>query len=292
MIKILKKITPQFVFTFVGRYHVIKNTESFLQQPLYSILKLVRWTIFELLGLDISFTTPDGTRFTSMTRNYSSFIVYFTDYRDPSIQLFLNKHLTKDSIFVDAGANIGTYTIRAGQQVGSQGKVIAVEAHPSIYKYLLKNIELNNLNNITPVNVALGSERGTTEISYNDSNPGETHVAINGEKSIVVPIQTLDEVLEKLGVDHVDYLKIDVEGFELPLLLGSQETIKNNPEIVIQTELVEKHSKRYGRSVTQITDLLSSFGLIPHELDFEGNPAKIEKFDLARKEYDVLWWRE
>ena len=118
MNKILRRITPRFIIVFIERYRIIRNTESFLRRPLYDILKLIRWTIFELLGMDILFTTPDGTRFVSMTRNYSSFMVYFTDYRDPAIQLFLNKYLTKESIFVDAGANIGTYTIRAGQQIG------------------------------------------------------------------------------------------------------------------------------------------------------------------------------
>mgnify|MGYP001596006492 CR=1 FL=1 len=169
--------------------------------------------------------------------------------------------------------------------------MIAIEAHPSIYEYLLKNIKLNNLSNVTPVNIALGSDQGTTKISYNESNPGETHIATDGEKSLTVPIQTLDEVLKKLNVTHVDYFKIDVEGFEFPLLLGAQEPIKNNPKIVVQTELIEGHSQRYGRSISQIIDLLSGLGLTPHRLDSAGDSSIIRQFDLGLG-YDVLWWRE
>ncbi len=286
-----RKLIPKPVLNIVWRYKFVKSTESFSKSPIQSIFKLVRWTIFEIINADISFVTPNKTRYLSMPYNYSSFVVYFINYRDPGIQAFLQKYLTNGSVFVDAGANIGTYTVPAGKLVGSNGKIIAIEAHPFTYKYLLNNIKLNNLRNVTVLNVALGKEDGSIEMSYTKSNAGETHIAVGKEEKISVPLQTLDRVLSEIAITHVDYLKIDVEGFELPLLQGAQDTIMNSKNIVVQTELDENHSLRYGHSILETIDLLFSFGLTPHNIDSAGKAIVVER-DQLKPPCDVLWWRE
>lgn len=288
--KLILKISPKPILKLIERYSFVKINGLFHSRPLNSTLKLIRWTIYEWFGKEISFVTPDKTHFISMPNNYSSFAVYFTNFRDPNIQSFLNKKIAKGSIFVDAGANIGTYTVRASQVVGEMGKVIAIEAHPFTYDYLLRNIRLNNLKNVIPVNIALGSEHGTTEIVFNQTNAGETHIATSGEKSITIPMQSLDEILSRLNISKVDYLKIDVEGFEFPLLLGAKNIIKNNQNIIIQTELDENHPNRYGHPLSEINNFLFGLELTPHKIDSVGKSSIADKNDL--RSGDVLWWRE
>lgn len=290
MKKLLRKFVPAFILEPVDTYLYLKHSGAFTKHPFRDAFKLARWQFSRWFGSEILFTTPDGTRFISMPRNFSSLIVYFKNFRDPAIQKFMEVRLHDGSVFVDAGANVGTYTVRASQLVGTGGKVIAVEAHPFTFQYLQRNIALNDLNNVTPVHVALGSENGSINISYDASNPGETHIAGHKEQSVAVPLKKLDEVLSGAGISRVDYLKIDVEGFEYPLLLGSRRTIADNLNIVVQIELIEKHAARYGHSVKQIVEFLEGFGLSPHTVDDSGKPQPTDLFNLG--ENDVLWYRE
>jgi FkbM family methyltransferase len=246
--------------------------------------------MYGVMNTEVHFSTPDGTPFVSMPHNYSSLIVYIKNFRDPAIQKFMEQRLKEGSIYVDAGANIGTYTVRASPLVGQTGKVIAIEAHPRTYQYLQKNIETNNLKNVEPVPVALGAEHGSIEMAYTDANAGETHVAVGKEKSVSVPVRTLDTVLAELRVTHVDYIKIDVEGFEYSLLQGAKKIIAASENVVIQTELEEKHANRYGHSVREIIEFLKSFGLSPHTIDPDGSAKVADLSNLG--EEDVLWWRE
>ncbi|MDB5238943.1 MAG: putative Methyltransferase FkbM family [Candidatus Parcubacteria bacterium] len=286
----LRKITPHFILDIVGRYDFIKKTELFSERPFYSMCKLSRWMFFVWTKRDVSFRTPDGTRFVSMPYNLSSFFVCFTNYRDPAIQKFMTTHLKTDAVYVDAGANIGTYSVRAGQYL-KHGQVISFEAHPLIFSYFERNIKLNGLRNVRLCNVALGAENGETEMAYSSKNAGETHIATPGEQKISVPLRTLDSALMEMSIREIDYLKIDVEGFELPLLKGSKEIVRNSKKIIIQTELNNKHAQRYNNSVKDLTDLLMSWGLAPHSIDNNGQSHTMEPKELE-EDCDVLWWRE
>lgn len=288
---LINKFMPSAVFVLAGRFSIVRSSDYFSKKPLQALLKYFKWVFYDFFNLDINFTTPDGTKFFSMSKNYSSFIVCFDDYRDKTIQKFIEKKLAPGDVFVDAGANIGTYTIRAGKVLGKDGKVIAIEAHPKTYSYLLKNIELNDLKNVVPVNVALGSENGEIEMSYNESNAGETHVSKGEENKINVKLEKLDSVLDKLGVDRVDYIKVDVEGFEHSLILGSKNTILQNRDIIVQTELIDEHSRKYGHPITDLIDLMYSFGLSPHEVYADGSFKKLSIEEIL-KPCDVLWWRD
>ena len=285
----LKRIIPQSLLDLIGSYLYLKNTGGILVRPLRDAGALIRWYWHIVTGTDIRFNTPDGTRFVSMPKNYSSFVVSFRDFRDPSIHAFMKRRLHDGSVFVDAGANIGTYAIRAGQLVGPSGTVLAVEAHPRTYRYLTQNIALNNLHNVTPVPVALGAQSGSITISFTESNAGETHISTAETDGVTIPMKTLDALLEETHMHTVDYLKIDVEGFEFPLLQGAHRTIEQNEAIVVQTELIESHAQRYGHSITEISDYLHALGLSPHSVDELGNAHTVDSRHMNGM--DILWYR-
>jgi len=156
---------------------------------------------------------------------------------------------SKDKIFVDAGANLGSYTIRLASYYF---RVFAFEPEPNNFRKLLKNIELNSLTNVTAYNFALGSK--FDELNLYPSGSASTllpnFVNVSPIKVKVVP---LDEF-----VDEADVVKIDVEGFEYEVIKGMEKIInKNKPYI-----LIEHHDFRHYKTnlFPQIESFLNSRG--------------------------------
>jgi FkbM family methyltransferase len=254
--------------------------------PAAAFWRAARFTLAELGG-DVRFSTPDGLQFTSMANNFSSFALCVAGARDPDIWRFITRRVGAGATFVDAGANIGAYSVPAARLVGPTGRVVAFEAHPATFRYLAKNIALNRLDWATPLNLALGAGPGTVSMAYNVANPGETHVRADGGEGFVVRVTALDAWLAEAAIGKVDYLKIDVEGFELPVLQGARDTIAASPDIAVQTEMEERHAERYGHDLSPIVALLSGLGLSPHHIQPDGTAAAV----AGPPRGDVIWFR-
>ncbi len=254
----------------------------------HAMLRTLRFTLAELRGGDVSFRTPDGLGFVSMPNNFSSFAMFVAGARDPDIWRFIARRVPAGATVVDAGANVGAYTLPFARLVGPSGRVVAVEAHPLTHDFLARNIAANGLAQASALQLALGAEAGMSAIAYTDANPGETHVAADaGEAALQVRVYPLDDVLAGLGITRIDYLKIDVEGFELPVLQGARGIIATSPGIAVQTELQAKHAARYGHAIADIASLLAGLGLAPHRIRPDGTPERMTE-PLAG---DVVWFR-
>ncbi len=135
------------------------------------------------------------------------------------------QYIQPDSVVLDIGAHIGTYTITLAplcQQVHS------FECQKMTYMALCGNIFINNLTNVTPWNTAIGSEIGTATLNSNSPDGGSssikdlpTHTKETIIHSETVKVTTVDT----LEFPKVDFMKIDVEGAELDVLMGATETI-------------------------------------------------------------------
>jgi len=135
---------------------------------------------------------------------------------------FLRAHIPAGGVFVDVGANVGTYAMVLARQVGTRGKVIAIEPHPITHARLAFNRAASGAAQVTLVAAAAGSTDGELLIETDGDNLGASHI-VSGEPSgraILVPSWRLQRILEDAGLDHVDALKIDVEGYEDRVLTG------------------------------------------------------------------------
>ena len=140
-------------------------------------------------------------------------------------QYNLSQKTAKGKIMVDAGANLGVFSIYAAK-LGAK-RVYAFEPVAETYIQLKKNIALNGLGNIiTPINKALGNKKGKSEISYGFCGDGGASLEFlnKGIKKQIVQVDTIDNFIG--NKDNVDFIKMDVEGFEEKVLLGGAKTIK------------------------------------------------------------------
>lgn len=144
---------------------------------------------------------------------------------------------------VDAGAHIGLYTIKASKRVGAKGKVISVEPDPRNFKLLKENVQLNKLENVVLINLALSDFCGKN-IFYECLDPSLSGLTPSSESPIYKPklteICTLDELLKSMGIREIDWLKIDVEGAESKVILGGFSILKNSEHVKI---LIESHNE-------------------------------------------------
>ncbi len=254
-------------------------------------VKFLRWAFYQTWKLDFSFGTEEGSHYVSMPGNWSSLATYIQNYRDPGIQLFIRRSLPPGSTFVDVGANIGTYTVPASAAVGPNGKVIAIEPHPFIFEYLKRNVAGNQLQNVLTVNAAVGATRKNALMRYEKDNPGQTHVISQFHaEATKVPMARLDDILSDLGIANVAYLKIDVEGYELYVLRGAKRIIDGSSSIIIQIELVDSNTERYGHPAGDAAEFLFSMGFLPHAVDRFGVPHALSKERLFGVR-DSLWSR-
>lgn len=165
---------------------------------------------------------------------------YLKDYLKPN----------KGDTFLDVGAHIGKYTLRVAKVVGDEGLVISVEPDKRNYNLLIKNINLNRLKNVIPLNIAAWHTDEKLKLFFGP-NTGESTVKKEGNSYIWVKARALDRVLEELGCKRIDWIKIDVEGAEFEVLKGLENTLKRSNPILI----VEVFDKNYDRVMAFLKNL-------------------------------------
>jgi len=154
--------------------------------------------------------------------------------------LHVLQHLLRPgNTFVDVGANIGLMSLASARAVGPTGHVYAFEPVPSTFELLQRNIALNRSTNIHAYEVALGAapeERPMYERPAVNRGAATLVPCETPSVAAVVTVESLDRFLKRARVQHVHVIKIDVEGWELPVLVGSQELLRSEaaPALVVE----------------------------------------------------------
>ena len=248
--------------------HPLWKTKRF--SPLFRFLKL---QLFFLLGErelcikwfdDLFLYLKKGD--TGLTGNYYFGLWEFSD------MAFLIHLIRKDELFIDVGANLGSYSQLASGLC--KAKAIAFEPVPATFKRLQENIKVNQLTGrVKPINIALSDQKKEKILFSIDKGPCNSIVdaSYKGRKKYI-KVSTLDN--ECFSSDPV-LIKIDVEGFEENILRGSVDILMKDSLLAI---IIEGQTKN-------VNNILSNFGF--KDLNYE--PFKRELKCSQKKTRNKIW---
>jgi FkbM family methyltransferase len=167
---------------------------------------------------------------------------------------FLRAHTPAGGVFVDVGANVGTYAMVLARHVGADGNVIAIEPHPITHARLAFNNAASGYTQVKLVAAAAGAADGELMIETDGDNLGASHIVTGdvSSKAIKVPSLRLQRILEESGASHVDALKIDIEGFEDRALMPF---FRDAPQTLWPRAVVIEHLSRNEWLDDCITDM-------------------------------------
>ncbi|MBI1194380.1 MAG: FkbM family methyltransferase [Gammaproteobacteria bacterium] len=177
----------------------------------------------------------------------------------------LESLLRPGDVFVDIGSNVGIYSVLASRWVGPEGRVVAFEADPYNYRKLSRNIALNEVGNITAVNMGVSDvvETAMLHVDTDGNRGGNSFLAQGGEGTVSVECMPLSDLLAREDLSAVQGVKIDVEGYEYKILKKFFEDIdRDDYPTFILFEYVEAMStgnvvellKQHGYRVSNIKE--------------------------------------
>jgi FkbM family methyltransferase len=186
------------------------------------------------------------------------------EYADMAFVLHL---LRPGDLFVDVGANVGSYTLLAAS---TGANCVSFEPLPDTYRKLVRNIGMNGLmSRVDAVNAGVGSSSG--ELRFTADLDTDNHVVIDtyqGREERVT-VTTLDE---KVGDRNVSLVKIDVEGFEAEVIRGARRLLRTRPPAALIIEANDA-SHRYSSDEEGFVELMRGFGYTP--FDYKPNRRQL-----------------
>lgn len=188
---------------------------------------------------------------------------------------FLFERVKDGEVFFDIGAHGGVYTLTLLKRFPN----LIVHSFEPQPEELLENLKLNSVSSERVHPVALGDQERTVKMTTKERS--SNHISDVGDRS--VPMIRLDDYVRDTKLPAPDWIKIDIEGMELPALRGAEVILKrSHPTIVCEINHI---SGRYGSKVSDLIGYLGSLGYSMHALQ-DGKLRAIEGDELP---YSADW---
>ena len=247
---------------------------------------LVRMQMFKSLVIGNSFTIKLPGKIRIFINDAATLSVNISDH-------YLRREYMKHSDYVpskgwivlDIGAYVGIYSLWASKLVGD-GFVVAFEPNPLAFRWLINNIKLNNATNIKALPCALGDDIGKQKLYIAGENVETSSLIVNhivnnpsGKYLIageyVVPVVTLDYIINRSmkiigkSINYIDLAKIDVEGYEMKVLKGAEETLQKGliSKFVIEVHIDQVNTKELIKYLSDKGFVLDKVVKIDHVKD-------------------------
>lgn len=169
------------------------------------------------------------------------------------------RRLTPGCVILDVGANFGYYGLKIATHLRKQCQVHSFEPDPSNFARLEHHIKVNGMTGVVvPHHCGLADQIGFAHLKARHGNSGSANLDVSPDAS-GIPLTTVDDFVTGQQIERIDFIKIDVEGFEERVLRGGRDTLARfHPLILIELEPPRLALK--GSSVVAVADLLKKAG--------------------------------
>ncbi|MFA6297466.1 MAG: FkbM family methyltransferase [Candidatus Paceibacterota bacterium] len=158
------------------------------------------------------------------------------------LEYLKNKNLEEDFVIFDAGANLGQYATLANKVFSDKAHIYSFEPGKETFSQMSKNT--STIKNIQRCNFALGASVGVASLNYDKEGSGLAsvyerkldHANISLDTKEEIEVKTVDSVCVSNNINHIDFLKMDVEGHELEILKGASNMLDNKKISALQFE--------------------------------------------------------
>ncbi len=265
----IKKIKSALFAVFKGAYNVLKRTPLRKIPGMLALSNLffrMFWpneNIINIQGFKMYINVNEPNRALRETfQGYGMDLIH----EEATTKLFKDL-VNPGDVIIDLGANIGYFTLLAAKLVGPRGKIFAFEPEPLNFRYLVKNIKINKLGNVSAFQKAVSNKEGYTDLfvcgydsghhtinqesgieAYRRSRSGET-------RKIKIETVTLDNFLRE-KTTAVNVMKVDIEGAENLALEGARRILEQNRSIKIFLEFFPLLIKKMGSSPENLIDTM------------------------------------
>ncbi|MCC7040794.1 MAG: FkbM family methyltransferase [Burkholderiales bacterium] len=214
------------------------------------------------------------------TRELIDWTVFFSGDYESHIGALFTYLLERGETAIDVGANVGMHTLTLARIVGPRGKVIAFEPNPDVRERLRRNVELNGFAHVHVDRRALGYDaaHGSLRVPAVGSaeawNSGMASLVAleTPHECVEVDVVPLDSVVDELAIDRLGMVKIDVQGYEVPVLGGMARVAKRyRPAIVFEYE--DWAWKSAGCSLAGALTMLEQWGYEVWAIEARGRPG-------------------
>ena len=218
--------------------------------------------------LELETTFDDNIRIITSLSDHIESQVFWQGFQeaDEGVIVLLKRQLPVDGVFIDIGANIGTFTLVAARRA-LLGHVHAFEPSAHHFARLARNVELNHFENVVLNQKGLYDQPGEAILflpsqagEMNNSGAASLYTCGTGETEQVseaVSLVRLDDYIRDRSIERVDIIKIDIEGAEIKALEGARETIMRFRPLVFM-ELDLDNLARADRSADEVLELWKS----------------------------------
>lgn len=255
-------------------------------RKLTALLRYVKWNLGRRLLAEADYAielTDDRYVILSNHENYAT-MAYTCRLYDFEDMLFLLHFLRVGDAFGDFGANVGVYSVLAAVR---DVRVLSIEPVPATYLRLRRNLQLNNVQGAA-VNCGLAASR--SKLLFTSDRGGMNRVAQAGDlHTVEVEVVTVDEVVASTRIAPA-LLKIDVEGYEYPLLLGAGGLLDG----AVSALIVELNGsgRRYGYSDDTVHQFLGARGFAPYRYDPFRRALAARDEGINRRGFNTLYVRQ
>lgn len=221
-----------------------------------AVSRVLRWQIgSRLLPFGSALPFANGTHLFTTRGMTGATGNWYCGLHEVEEMAFVLHALRPGDLFVDVGANIGSYTVLAAGAVGADA--IAIEPVPTTFDALRRNVYLNDIaHRVDCVNAGLGETEG--ELRFTANQDTTNHVMAQGESgnAVVVCVKRLDDICAE-RIPSV--IKIDVEGYEQAVIAGGEKTLTDER---LKAVIMETNGSglRYGWDDARLVETMRNYG--------------------------------